>query len=87
MAQSPPTAPKRTRSRNQMNCKTPAAANLQDLEDQIEMPTTNILTEADTLFGAESRFIDEEADADRSLQRARSSNSCAQLELNIIPGG
>ena len=86
MAQSPPTAPKRTRSRNQMNCKTPAAANLQDLEDQIEMPTTNILTEADTLFGAESRFIDEEADADRSLQRARSSNSCAQLELNIIPG-
>ena len=30
----------------------PADANLQDLEDQIEKPTTNILTEAHTLFGA-----------------------------------
>ena len=52
MAPITPMAPKHTRSRNQMNWKMPADANLQDLEDQIEKPTTNILTEAHTLFGA-----------------------------------
>lgn len=58
MVHSPPTAPKRTRSRKQINCEDVSC--IRDLEEQIEQSTHHILIDADTLFGAESRFIDEE---------------------------
>lgn len=54
---SPPSAPKRTRSKGKV---TDGLAYVHNVEEQIRKPTNNILTDADTLFGAESRFIDEE---------------------------
>ena len=65
MVHSPPTAPKRTRSRRKINEHD--VSDMRDLEGQIENCTSNILIDADTLFGAESRFIDEDgADLDRT---------------------
>ncbi|KAI9559457.1 hypothetical protein GHT06_013447 [Daphnia sinensis] len=64
MVHSPPTAPKRTRSKRQINCE--GVSCIRDLEEQIEQPTHHILIDADTLFGAESRFIDEETETERS---------------------
>ena len=62
---SPPTAPKRARSK----------LRLRELEEQITVgPIGNILIDADTLFGAESRFIDEEVDIQQPANHYNISN-------------
>lgn len=85
MIHSPPTAPKRTRSKRQVNCEDVSC--IRDLEEQIEQSTNHILIDADTLFGAESRFIDEEGtETERSTavdeQQASPSNDC-KIKCNI----
>lgn len=65
MVHSPPTAPKRARSRRKVNEQD--VSDVRDIEGQIENAASNILIDADTLFGAESRFIDEDGtDLDRT---------------------
>lgn len=54
IAKSPPAAPKRTRSKRKLDGE--------DAEEELKrrIHDSNILTDPDTLFGAESRYIDEE---------------------------
>lgn len=84
MLQSPPTAPKRSRSKAKVNCI--SHVDLQDLERQIEKPkiTSNILIDADTLFGNESRFIDEEEmDEVRVVEQVATKNENKIIKYNI----
>lgn len=57
---SPPAAPKRTRSKRKLDdpCEDGEEAN--DLKKRNQTAERNILTDPDTLFGADSRYIDEE---------------------------
>lgn len=83
LVQSPPIAPRRSRSKAQMNSESTVDLESQIIGDQIN---NNILIDADTLFGAESRFIDEEG-IDMEEVRANREHVTAinnsELEHNI----
>ena len=67
-----PQAPKRTRSKNQFS-----------LQKQNKQPKGNILIEADTLFGAESRFIDDDDVEERINQHIFQEQNRISMDYNI----
>lgn len=68
-----PVAPRRTRSKNLLNTLR-----------QHEQPKSNILVDADTLFGVDSRFIDDDDDVEERIkEHNRQENILASIDYNI----